>query len=150
MDYMDLALMEARLALEEGEVPVGAVILRNGEAVGKGHNQREKKLDVSSHAEIEALKDASKKLGRVDLSDCEIYVTLEPCLMCAGAIKAARIKAIHFGAYDPKEGAISGPVKAFEDNRDPHHPLVYGGEREEECSELLSAFFKTLRQDYNN
>ncbi len=143
------AIIEAKTAEREGEIPVGAVIVKDGKIIARGRNTRERKLDISGHAEIEALKNASGVLGRLDLSDCEIYITLEPCLMCAGALKAARIKSIHFGAYDPKEGAVTGRYRVYDDNRDPNHPLIYMGERREECENLLTSFFKKQRNVYH-
>lgn len=142
---MSLALLEAKKAYEEGEVPVGAIIVRQGEVLASAHNKKESKHDVSSHAEIEALREVGKILGKTDFSDSEIYVTLEPCLMCAGALKAARIKAIHYAAKDKEEGAIEGKYRLFDDNREPHHPLLYRGEREKEAEALLKAFFKERR-----
>ena len=141
------ALKEAQLAYEAGEIPVGAVVVQNGTIVGRGHNEREEKLDISSHAEINALKNAAKELGRWDLSDCSLYVTLEPCLMCAGAILQSRIRFLSFGTLDKKAGAILSIYHAFDINNAYMPPLIDKGLCEGECADILRRFFeKKLRK----
>lgn len=142
--YMAEALHLAKEAFSENEVPVGAVVVKNGEIVGRGRNRREEKNSVLSHAEIEAIEDACKTLGSWHLDGCEIYVTLEPCLMCAGAIINARIKAVHFGAYDPKAGAAGSVLNVFKFNLGTKTE-VYNAVSEYECSEILKRFFKNIR-----
>ena len=144
--FMEEALKEAELAFAEGEVPVGALIVRNGEIIGRGHNHREKDLDISSHAEINALKDAAKTLGRWDMHDCSLYVTLEPCLMCAGAILQSRIRYLCFGAVDEKAGAIISAYHVFDSQNIYTPPLIDKGVYESECSALLARFFKEQRK----
>ncbi len=139
--FMLEALKEAQLAYDAGEVPVGAVVVRNGEIIGRGHNEREKNLDISSHAEINALKEASKTLGRWDLSDCSLYVTLEPCLMCAGAILQSKIRFLSFGTLDKKAGAILSIYHVFDTNNAYMPPLIDKGLCEASCSEILTRFF---------
>ena len=137
---MQEALFEAKLALEEGEVPVGAVVVKDGEIIARGHNTRERDLDISGHAEIVALKLAAQKLGRWALNDCALYVTLEPCPMCAGAIEQARLGTLVYGADDPQEGGISryGMLNGAE-------TLVYRGEGKNEAESILQLFFKERR-----
>lgn len=140
------ALKEAELAYEEGEIPVGAVVVRNGKIISRGHNGRERDLDIASHAEINALKAAAKTLGRWDLHDCSLYVTLEPCLMCAGAILQSRIRFLSFGCLDKKAGAILSIYHAFDANNAYMPPLIDEGLCEKECSDILKRFFdKKLR-----
>ena len=138
------ALLEAKKAAEENEVPVGAVIVKNGEIIARGRNMREKKQNALSHAEIEAINDACKKLNNWHLDDCEIYVTLEPCPMCTGAIINARIKTVIFGAYDLKAGCMDSVINLCNYPFN-HKPEIYGGICEEECTEILQNFFKKLR-----
>ncbi|MGI6279171.1 MAG: nucleoside deaminase [Acutalibacteraceae bacterium] len=142
--YMAAALMEARAAAAAGEVPVGAVIVRNGEIIGRGRNMREQKQNALSHAEIEAINNACKALGSWRLSDCEMYVTLEPCPMCTGAIINAKIKTLVFGAYDLRAGCIDSVINLC-DYPFNHNPEIYGGICEDECAALLQEFFKNLR-----
>ena len=144
--YMKIALEEACKALEEGEVPVGAVLVKDGEIIARGHNHRESLHDISSHAEIEVLKEAGKKLGSWSLEGCILYVTLEPCLMCAGAIEQARISTLIYGADDPSEGAITSKRAVFDGNSGPL--LVYRGILKEECSGLLKSFFLAKRASF--
>ncbi len=138
------ALYEAEKSEKEGEIPVGAVIVKNGEIIARGRNRREKEKNALCHAELEAINNACKALGGWRLFDCDLYVTLEPCPMCAGAIINSRIKTVYFGAYDDKAGSF-GSVADF--NRIPynHKPEILGGIMENECSEILSEFFKKLR-----
>ena len=140
---MELALEEAKKALSEGEVPVGAVLVKGDEVIAKGHNTRERENDISGHAEIVAMKEGAKKLGRWSLEECTLYVTLEPCLMCAGAIMQSRIRSLVYGADDPKVGAITSKYHVF-DHQD-SGILIYGGERAKECKALLDAFFAQQR-----
>ena len=143
--FMEAALEEARMAYQEGEVPVGAVVVRAGEIIGRGRNRREKDLDISSHAEINALKDAAKNLGRWDLPDCCLYVTLEPCLMCAGAILQSRIRSLCFGAEDKKAGAITSNYHVFDAQNISTPPLVDKNILQKECEAILKLFFSEKR-----
>ncbi len=143
-DFMRLALAEAQKSAEEGEVPVGAVIVRRGEVVAVGRNRRELARDALSHAELEAIRSACAVLGGWRLWECEMFVTLEPCPMCAGAILNARLQKVTFGAYDPKNGAVESVLRLF-DHPFTHKPLYEGGVLETECAAMLSDFFKNLR-----
>ena len=142
--FMQAALELAREAAAEGEVPVGCVITRNGEIVGRGRNRREKGKNALAHAEIEAINDACKNLGGWRLWECTLYVTLEPCPMCAGAIINARIPRVVYGAGDKKCGAVRSVCTLF-DMQFNHHPKVESGILEEEAAQLLSDFFQNLR-----
>lgn len=142
---MNKALELARQALDEGEVPVGCVIVKDSRIVGTGRNRREKEKNALAHAEIEAINQACKTLGGWRLSECELYVTLEPCVMCCGAIINARIKKIVFGAYDEKAGACISCGDLF-DFSFVKRPQVVGGYMEGECSAMLEEFFKSLRK----
>lgn len=144
MEFMKNAIALASEAASDGEVPVGCVIVRNGEIIATGQNRREKGRNALYHAELEAIDNACKKLGGWRLPGCEMYVTLEPCPMCAGAIINSRIEKVYFGAYDKKAGSVRSLVRLF-DLPYNHRPEVYGGVMEEECAELLSAFFRDLR-----
>jgi tRNA(adenine34) deaminase len=139
------ALSLARAAQVRGEVPVGAIVVSDGEIVGRGGNAPVAGNDPTAHAEIAALRDASRALGNYRLPDCDLYVTLEPCAMCAGAIMHARIRRLVYGARDPKTGACGSVVDLFAEPRLNHHTTVTGGVAEEECGKLLSAFFATRR-----
>ena len=144
LQFMDRALELAREAAAEGEVPVGCVIVRKGQIVAEGRNRRESDKTALGHAEIEAISNACKTLGGWRLWDCTLYVTLEPCPMCAGAIINARIPRVVFGAKDDKSGACGSVCNLF--NMDfNHHPKVETGVREEECAALLTEFFQNLR-----
>ncbi len=143
--FMDAALELAEQAAREGEVPVGCVIVRNGEIVGRGRNRRETEKTALGHAEIEAIADACKNLGGWRLWDCTLYVTLEPCPMCAGAIINARIPRVVYGASDDKYGACGSVCDLFSMDFN-HHPAVEWGIREEESKALLQSFFADLRQ----
>lgn len=145
-EYMRLALDLAKQSAAEGEVPVGAVIVRGGEVVATGRNRREAVKDALSHAEIEAIRTACAALGGWRLWECEMFVTLEPCPMCAGAILNARIRKVTFGAYDPKNGALKSVMQMY-DYPFTHKPAVEGGVLEHECAAVLSDFFKDLRQN---
>ena len=144
LKFMDEALVLAAEAAAEGEVPVGCVIVRNGQVVGRGRNRRETKKTALGHGEIEAIADACKNLGGWRLWDCTLYVTLEPCPMCAGAILSARIPRVVFGASDAKCGACGSvcDLTAMEFN---HHPVVESGVGQEEAAALLRSFFENLR-----
>ncbi len=145
-DFMKIALKEAQKSFSEGEVPVGAVIVRNGEVVATGRNRREKEKNALCHAEIEAIDSACKKLGGWRLWECEMYVTLEPCPMCAGAIINSRLIKVTYGAADLKNGAVNSVVKMF-DFPFTHKPLFEAGIMEDECKKILSDFFKQLRNN---
>ena len=142
---MKEALKEAKKAYLKEEVPVGAVVVYNGKIIARGHNLREIKASVLGHAELVAISKASKKIGSWKLEDCDIYVTLEPCPMCSGAIIQSRIKNLYFGAYDPKGGA-AGSVLDLYDYKFNHKVNVVGGIMEEECSTIIKEFFKELRK----
>lgn len=143
--FMKLAIKEAQLAAQIGEVPVGAVIVKDGKVIAKGHNTREKEQSALGHAEINAIKQACKALGSWRLDDCELYVTMEPCPMCAGAIINARIKTVVFGSYDLKMGSFDSVVNLATLNYD-FKPEIYGGICEEECTAIVKNFFKELRK----
>ena len=138
------AIDEAKKAGENGEVPVGAVIVKQGKIIAKGRNRREEKKNALSHAETEAINEACKVLGDWRLDGCEMYVTLETCPMCAGAIINSRIKTLVFGAYDKKSGSVDSVIDLM-NNRYEHSPEVYGGICEDECAAVLTNFFKNLR-----
>ena len=142
--YMARALALAEEAAAAGEVPVGCVIVRRGEIVGEGRNRREERQATASHAEMEAIAQANAALGTWRLDDCELYVTLEPCPMCAGAIINARIDELHYGVREEKSGCCGSVLNLFEE-RFNHHPRVYGHILEEECAGLLQEFFENLR-----
>ena len=143
-DYMRRALELAAQAGEEGDVPVGCVIVRDGAIVGEGRNRREENGDATAHAELEAIRDACRRLGSWRLHRCTMYVTLEPCPMCAGAIVNARIPAVYYGAKDDKAGCCGSVLNLFEE-RFNHHPRIYGRVLEAECAALLQEFFQSLR-----
>jgi tRNA(adenine34) deaminase len=143
--FMGLALDLAREAGAAGEVPVGALVVLDDEVVGRGFNQPIGRHDPTAHAEIMALRDAAIRLGNYRLPGCTLYVTLEPCAMCAGAIMHARIERVVFGARDPKTGAAGSIVDLFAETRLNHHTAVVGGVLAEECGTLLSSFFAARR-----
>ena len=142
---MELALVEARKAAAAGEVPVGCVIVRNGEVVARAHNRTLRDRDPTAHAEMLAIRDAAGRLGSERLVGCDLYVTLEPCPMCAAAISFARIRRLYYGAADPKGGAVENGVRYFADPSCHHRPEVYGGLGEREAAELLRRFFAERR-----
>lgn len=144
-DFMKAAIEQAKEAYDDGEVPVGAVIVRNGEIVATGRNRREKSKNALLHAEIDAIDNACKKLGGWRLWNCEIYVTLEPCPMCAGAIMNAHIPKVYFGAYDYKNGSCGTVANLFE-LPFTFKPELEGGIMQEECAAVLKDFFKNLRK----
>ncbi len=139
------ALQLAQHAWQANEVPVGAVVVSNGEIIGRGFNSPISKNDPSAHAEIQALRDAAEKTGNYRLTDCSLYVTLEPCPMCAGAIMQARIANLVYGAADPKTGACGSVVNLFCEARLNHHTQVMGGVLSDECGEMLRRFFNGRR-----
>ncbi len=143
--YMEQALALAREAAQAGEVPVGCVIVRAGVVVGRGRNRREEKRSALSHAEMEAIAQANRNLESWRLEDCELYVTLEPCPMCAGAILNARISRVYFGARDRVMGACGGVMNLFMEDF-PNRPALVGGILESSCGQVLSDFFQELRR----
>ncbi len=144
--FMKKALKQAEKAVEKDEVPIGCVIVKDGKIISRAYNQREKKMDSTSHAEIIAIQKACKKLKNWRLIGCEIYVTIEPCLMCAGAINLARIKKVYFGAYDKKGGAYGSSINSLDALNVNHRPLVKGGILEKPCSDILKNYFKMKRE----
>lgn len=147
-DYMNLAIEQAKISASELEVPVGAVVIRNGEVVSVGRNRRELGKNALAHAEIEAIGLACKKLGGWRLWECEMFVTLEPCPMCTGAIINSRIRRLVFGASDYKAGSCGSVINLF-DLPYNHKPEVVSGFMQEECSALLTEFFSDLRKRKN-
>lgn len=143
--YMDIALIEAKKAAQDGEVPVGAIVVKGDKVISVGRNRREKHHSAVAHAEIEAIENACEALESWRLDDCDLYVTLEPCPMCSGAIINSRIKTVIFGAYDTKAGSL-GSVANFANLPYSYSPEVYGGICEQECSDVLRDFFKNLRE----
>ena len=144
LTYMNMAIALAKEAAAEGEVPVGCVVVRDGEVVGRGRNRREKDRSALAHAEIEAIGQACRNLGGWRLWECTLYVTLEPCAMCAGAIINARIPRVVYGACDKKYGAADSVCSLFSMDFN-HHPQVESGILEAECAELMKDFFRNLR-----
>ena len=142
---MLLALNEAKKAFQNNEVPIGCVIVKNDKVIAKAYNKKQKNNCAIYHAEIECIKKASKKLNNWYLENCEMYVTLEPCMMCAGAIINSRIKTIYYGCKDPKGGALESNIKIKKVKNINHYPNVVSGKHEKECSELLKLFFKNKR-----
>ncbi len=144
--FMREALKQAKKAAAIGETPIGAVIVHGGEIVARAYNKRETKKNALCHAEITAIDKACKKLGGWRLIGCDLYVTLEPCVMCAGACNQARIENVYFGAYDPKAGCGGSVTNLFTDGLFTHTANVSGGHMADECSELLKSFFAELRE----
>jgi tRNA(adenine34) deaminase len=145
--FMKEAIKQAKKAAAIGETPIGAVIVRDGQIIARGYNKRETKKNALLHAEIIAINKACKKLGGWRLPRCEMYVTLEPCPMCAGAIINSRIERVYFGAYDKKSGCASSVINLFENGMFNHNVTVIGGIMEDTCSALLTDFFKALRKE---
>jgi tRNA(adenine34) deaminase len=143
--YMRLALREAERALEHDDVPVGAIVVRDGEVIGAGHNERELREDPTAHAETIALREASRALGSWRVLESVLYVTLEPCTLCAGAIVLARVPRVVFGTWDPKAGAAGSVLDVLAEPRLNHRPEVAGGLLAEECADQLRAFFAGRR-----
>ena len=144
-DYMREALVLAREAYEAGEVPVGCVIVKNGRIIGRGRNRREEQQSALSHAELEAIEDACRATGGWRLQGCQLYVTLEPCPMCAGGIISARIPEVYYGAKDEGFGAVGSILNLFEENFR-HHPKVIGHILEADCKAILQDFFVQVRE----
>ncbi|MFM5931072.1 MAG: nucleoside deaminase [Novosphingobium sp.] len=142
---MSIALAEAQKAVDAGEVPIGAVIVRDGEVLASAHNAPRGLSDPTAHAEILAIRAAAAKLGNERLDGCELWVTLEPCAMCAGAIAHARIDRLYYAAADPKGGAVEHGARVFEQDQCLHRPEVYSGMGEEQAGEMLRAFFRARR-----
>jgi len=145
--FMQAALAEAEIAERLGEVPIGAVIVHDGQIIGRGHNLRESSQDPTTHAEVIAIRQAAQHLKSWRLLDCTLYVTLEPCVMCMGAIILARIPRLVFGCHDPKVGAVGSLYNFAEDDRFNHRVEVDSGVLQRECSQQLSTFFSRLREE---
>ena len=143
--FMKAALKEAAKAYEKGEVPVGAVVVKDGKIIARAHNMRETTQAIEGHAEFLAMKKAARKTGSWRLEDCDVYVTMEPCPMCAGAMIQSRIREVHFAAPDPKAGVATSMTGLF-DLPFNHHVRYEGGLMEEESRDMLQSFFRTLRQ----
>jgi len=143
--FMELALREARAAGAAGEVPVGCVVVRDGKLIAQTGNRTLTDRDPTAHAEMVAIRRAAANLGSERLVDCDLYVTLEPCAMCAAAISFARIRRLYFGASDPKGGAVDNGVRYFSSSTCLHRPEIYGGIGEIEAAELLQSFFRARR-----
>ena len=147
--FMKEAIKEAKKAYQKLEIPVGAVIVKDGKIISRGHNLKETKTDTTKHAEIIAIQKASKKLNAWRLIDCEMYVTLEPCAMCAGAIINSRIKKLYIGTMDEKTGAVGSVLNLFEDFTFNHKVEAEKGIMQDECKNMLKQFFKELRESKN-
>ena len=145
--FMKEAIKEAKKAELIDEVPIGCVVVKDGKILSRGHNVRETKNNPIGHAEIIAITKASKKLNSWRLDGCDIYITLEPCIMCSGAIIQSRIKTIYYGASDPKGGALGSSINVLEANNINHHPEVVPGVLQKECSEMLTNYFKNKREE---
>jgi len=147
IDFMTQALALAREAAAQDEVPVGAVVVLDGEIVGQGFNQPIGRHDPTAHAEVMALRDAAARLGNYRLPGCTLYVTVEPCAMCAGAIQHARVARVVYGTVEPKTGACGSVVDLFAESRLNHHAEVFGGVMAESCAEIVSDFFRRRREE---
>lgn len=147
MDFMEVALTLAKKAYSKGEVPIGAVIVRNNKIISKGFNTREKTQQALNHAEIIAIRKACKKLHSWRLNDCEMYVTLEPCSMCAGAILNSRLKTIHIACLDDSHGAVVSKYNLLSDGTLNHKTEIKVGSHEQESKQLIQSFFKNLRKN---
>jgi tRNA(adenine34) deaminase len=143
--FMGVALREAERALEHDDVPIGAVVVHDGEVLAAAHNERELRQDPTAHAEMVVLREAARALGSWRVLDSVLFVTLEPCAMCAGAIVLARVSRVVFGASDPKAGACGSVLDVLGEPRLNHRPVLAGGLRAQECAQLLSAFFASRR-----
>ena len=148
--FMKEALKEAKKAYEKLEVPVGAVIVKDGKIIARAHNLKETKFDTTKHAEILAIQKASKKLNSWRLLDCEMYVTLEPCSMCAGALINSRVKNVYIGASDEKTGAVGSVFNLLDDYTFNHKVAYENGIMKDECEDILKDFFRTLRKNKSN
>lgn len=146
LKYMKEALKEAKKAEAIEEVPIGAVIVKDGEIIGRGYNLKETLKDPTQHAEIIAIQEASKRIGSWRLTDCDMYVTIEPCVMCAGAISQARIKHLYIGSPDFKAGGVTSLYNILFDKRLNHQVKVYTGLMRTKCSKIVKDFFKSLRE----
>ncbi len=144
--WMREAIREAQIAQSKKEVPIGAIVVYENQIIGRGHNLRETSFDATAHAEIIAIRDANQKIGAWRLADCDLYVTLEPCPMCAGAILQARIKNVYYGASDLKAGCAGTLMNLLQDERFNHQTSVHYGVLESECAQMLVNFFRNLRQ----
>lgn len=145
LEYMELALLEAKKAYNKKEVPVGCIIVLNDKIIARSYNKREKNHDCLGHAEIRAIKKATKKIKRWSLDEATMYITLEPCLMCAGAILQSRIRKVVYAAKEPKFGCLGSVCNVFENKRFNHEVIVTSGVLEEESSKLIKDFFKKIR-----
>lgn len=143
--FMDLAIKQAKLAADRSEVPVGALIVKNGAVIAADGNRILELKDPTAHAELRVIRQAASILGTERLIECDLYVTLEPCPMCAGAISLSRIRRLYFGADDPKSGAVENGVRYFEDPTCHHSPEIYSGIQRETCRKLLIEFFSDKR-----
>lgn len=144
--FMRQAIVEARKAWDKGEVPIGAVVVKDDEIIGRGHNLRESSHDATQHAEMVAIRDANAKQKSWRLEECDLYVTLEPCMMCSGAIVLSRLRRIYFGPHDPKSGTAGSLMNLLQEPRLNHQTEVISGLLEDECRSLLKDFFKSLRE----
>lgn len=144
--FMIAAIEEAKMAETVGEVPIGAVVVHDGQIIGRGHNMRERFQDVTYHAEMLAITEACEALHSWRLEDCQLFVTLEPCMMCSGAIVNARLEAVYYAAKDPKAGTVDSLYHLLNDDRFNHQVRVESGLMEEACSQLLKQFFRAIRQ----
>ena len=142
-----MALKEASKAAVKDEIPIGCVIVKDNKVISRGHNLRESKNDVTSHAEIEAIRKASKKLDDWQLIDCDLYVTIEPCIMCMGAICQSHIKNVYYGSEDPKGGAAVSSINILEAKNLNHYPHIEGGILKEECSKIIKEYFANKRKN---
>lgn len=143
---MGLALKEAEKAREADEVPVGAVIVRDGKVIARAHNLKERKMQASAHAEMLAIQKASRKLNNYYLNDCDLYVTLEPCMMCTGAIILSRVRTLYYGTKDPKGGCTDSLIQVKTIPHLNHHPQIVSGIRQPECAKILTDFFREKRR----
>ncbi len=148
--YMQAAMREAERAYREGEVPVGCIIVHDGQIIGKAHNQRETLQDPTAHAEVLAITQAATHLKSWRLEGARLYVTLEPCAMCAGAIILARLDEVHYGAPDPKAGCSGTLMNLLEDQRFNHQPRLHAGLMAKECGGILTSFFREIRNSKNS
>ena len=144
-EFMKEAIKQAKKAYDKEEIPVGAIIVKDGKIIARGYNKKEEKKDTTQHAEIIAIQKASKKIGAWRLQDCEMYVTLEPCVMCTGALIQARLKKVYIGAMDPKTGACGSVLNLLEDYKFNHKVEVETNIMQKECEKILKDFFKYLR-----
>lgn len=144
-DFMKIAIEEAKIAQQDGDVPVGAVIVRNGKIISQAHNMKEKRNNSINHAEILAISEACQKLNTWRLEDCEIYITMEPCMMCTGAIIQSRIKKIIYGTANYKFGYSEGVEQYINSKKSNHMPIIESGIKSDECRKLIQSFFKDKR-----